>query len=68
VLTSFVSWERRTMAKRKRMSREEFEALARDTEALQGELLRIIERKEAAAKAREEKRLRRRRLFGLLPL
>jgi hypothetical protein len=56
------------MAKRKRMSREEFEALARDTEALQEELLRIIERKEAAAKAREEKRLRRRRLFGLLPL
>jgi hypothetical protein len=56
------------MAKRKRMSREEFEALARDTEALQGELLRIIERKEGAAKAREEKRLRRRRLFGLLPL
>jgi hypothetical protein len=55
------------MAKRKRMSREEFEALARDTEALQGELLRIIERKEGAAKAREEKRLRRRRLFGLLP-
>jgi len=54
------------MAKRKRMSPEEFEAFERETEALQAELLRIIERKEAAAKAREERRLRRRRLFGLL--
>jgi hypothetical protein len=32
------------------------------------ELLRIIERKETAAKAREERRPRRRRFFGLLPL
>ena len=55
------------MAKRKRMSPEEFEAFGRETEALQAELLRIIERREAAAKAREERRLRRRRLFGLLP-
>lgn len=54
------------MAKRKRMSREEFEAFERETEALQAELLRIIERRDAAAKAREERRLRRRRLFGLL--
>jgi len=56
------------MAKRKRMSPEEFEAFARETEALQAELLRIIERREAAAKAREERRRRRRRLFGLLAL
>ena len=56
------------MAKRKRMSPEEFEAFTRETEALQEKLLRIVERKEAAAKAREERRLRRRRLFGLLAL
>ena len=56
------------MAKRKRMSPEEFEAFAREVEAHQAELLRIIEKREAAAKAREERRLRRRRLFGLLPL
>jgi len=50
------------------MSPEEFEAFTRETEALQEKLLRIVERKEAAAKAREERRLRRRRLFGLLAL
>jgi hypothetical protein len=50
------------------MSREEFEALTREVEAHQAELLRIIQRREAAAKAREERRLRRRRLFGLLAL
>jgi hypothetical protein len=49
----------------KRTSPEEFEAFAQEVEAHQAELLRIIERREAAAKAR---RLRRRRLFGLLPL
>jgi hypothetical protein len=54
------------MAKRKRMNPEEFEAFMREAEALQDELLRIIERKEAAAKAAEQRRLRRRRLFGLL--
>ena len=57
------------MAKRKRMSPEEFEALTREVEAHQAELLRIIERREAAAREREERRLRRRRrFFGLLPL
>ena len=40
----------------------------RDVEARQGELLRIIEKKEAAAKAAQERQLRRRPLFGLLPL
>ena len=54
------------MAKRKRMSPEEFEAFMREAEALQEQLLSIIEKREAAAKAREERRLRRRRLFGLL--
>jgi hypothetical protein len=67
-LTSFVSSERRTMAKRKRMSPEEFEARMRESEAVRRDLATIIERRAAAAKAREEKRLRRRRLFGLLSL
>ena len=56
------------MAKRKRMSPEEFEAFMREAEALQAQLLSIIEKREAAARAREERRLRRRRFFGLLPL
>jgi hypothetical protein len=56
------------MAKRKRMSPEEFEARLREAEAFNEELRRIVERRAAAAKEREERRLRRRRLFGLLPL
>jgi hypothetical protein len=56
------------MAKRKRMSPEEFDALLRDAEAFQEKLLRIVETKQAALKARDERRVRRRRLFGLLPL
>ena len=56
------------MANRKRMSPEEFEARMRESEAVRRDLQTIIERREAAAKAREERRLRRRRLFGLLPL
>lgn len=56
------------MAKRKRMSPEEFEARMRESEAVRRDLETIIERREAAARAREERRLRRRRLFGLLPL
>jgi hypothetical protein len=54
------------MAKRKRMSPEEFEAFLREAEALQDELLRVIERKKAAADAAEARRLKRRRLFGFL--
>jgi hypothetical protein len=56
------------MAKRKRMSREELDAFLREVEVRQAELERLIEEREAARKAREERRLRRRRLFGLLPL
>ncbi len=56
------------MTKRKRMSREELDAFLREVDARQEELERLIEKREAAAKAREERRLRRRRLFGLLPL
>ena len=56
------------MAKRKRMSPEEFDALLREAEAFQEELRRIVEKREAAARARQERMLRRRRLFGLLPL
>jgi hypothetical protein len=50
------------------MSPEEFEARMRESEAVRRDLETIIARREAAAKAREERRLRRRRLFGLLPL
>jgi hypothetical protein len=58
------------MAKRKRMSPEEFDALLREAEAFQEKLRRIVEKREAAARARQERMLRRRRrrLFGLLPL
>lgn len=56
------------MAKRKRMSREEVEAFLQEVEVRQDELLRIIEKKRATARAAEERRFRRRRLFGLLPL
>jgi hypothetical protein len=55
------------MAKRKRMSREELDAFLDEVEVRQQELRRLIEEREAARKAREEKKLRRRRLFGLLP-
>ena len=50
------------MAKRKRISPEEFEARMRASEAVRRDLETIIKRREAAAKIREE------RLFGLLPL
>jgi hypothetical protein len=50
------------------MSPEEFDAILREAEAYQEELRRIVEAKEAAARARHERKLKRRRLFGLLPL
>jgi predicted ATP-grasp superfamily ATP-dependent carboligase len=50
------------------MSPDEFDALLREAEAFQEKLRRIVEEREAAAKAREERRLRRRRFLGLLPL
>jgi hypothetical protein len=40
----------------------------REAEAVQRDLRKIVESRTAAAKEREEKQLRRRRLFGLLPL
>jgi hypothetical protein len=61
----WLSSGRRTMAKRKRMSPEEYETFMRGVDARQDELLRLIEEKRAARRAAEERRLRRRRLFGL---